>query len=71
MAVDLLDEDFEHHDRVVGPAADFDGMEGAKDLFERLPVDEFIDAGEDIFGQILVDEVFSDGELSAVFLEHY
>ncbi|WP_220126066.1 hypothetical protein [Thermosulfuriphilus ammonigenes] len=40
-------------------------------MFERLPVDELIDVREDIFGQILVDEMFSYGELAAVFLEHY
>ena len=51
MAVDLLDDEyFKHHDGVVGLAADFGGVEGTKDLFERVPVDEFIDAREDVFG---------------------
>ena len=69
---DLLDdEDFEHHNGIIGLAADFGRMEGGKDLFKRLPVDEFINAREDIFWKILVDEVFSYGELFAVFLEHY
>ena len=59
MAIDLLDdEDFKHHNGIVGLAADFGGMEGGKDLFEKLPVDEFINARENIFGWILVDEVF-------------
>ena len=59
------------HNRIEGLATDFGRMDSTKDLFERLPVDEFINAREDIFGQILVDKVFSYSELSPVFLEHY
>ena len=71
MAVDLLDDkDFEHHDGVVGFTADLGGVQGTKNLLERFPIDEFIDAREDVFRKILVYEVFAYGELAAVFLEH-
>ena len=64
------DEDFEHHDRVVGFTANLGGMQRTKDFLERFPIDEFIDASEDIFWKILVYEVFTYGELAAIFLEH-
>jgi len=71
MAVDLLDdEDFEHHNGIVGFTANLGGMQRTKDLLERFPIDEFIDASEDVFWKILVYEVFTYGELAAIFLEH-
>jgi len=63
-------KDFEHHDGVIGFATDLSGMERGQDFFERFPIDEFIDAREDIIREILVDEVFANSELSLVFLEH-
>ncbi len=71
VAVDLLDdEDFEHKDGIIGFAADFGRMEGGKDLFEGMPINKLIDAREDVFGKILVYEMFSDSKLSVIFLEH-
>jgi hypothetical protein len=52
MAVDLLDdENLEHHDGVIGLTADTREMEGGEDLFERFPIDEFIDAREYVLGR--------------------
>jgi len=71
MAVNLLDdEDFEHHDGIVGFTANLGGVQRTKDLLERFPIDEFIDASEDVFWKILVYEVFTYCELTAIFLEH-
>jgi hypothetical protein len=45
VAVDLLDDkDFEHEDGVIGFAADLSGVDGGQDIFERIPIDELIDA---------------------------
>ena len=61
VAIDLLDdEDFEHEDGVVGLAAEFRGVEFSENSFERFPMDEFINAIEDIFREILIDEMFAD-----------
>jgi len=46
--------DFEHEDGVVGLAAEFRGVELGEDVFEGFPIDEFINAREDIFREILV-----------------
>ena len=55
MAINLLDdEDFEHHNGVVGFTANLGGMQRTKDLLEGFPIDEFIDAREDIFWKILL-----------------
>jgi len=71
MPINLLDdEDFEHHNGIVGFTAELGGMQRTKDLLEKSPIDEFIDAREDIFWKILVYEVFAYGELAAIFLEH-
>ena len=61
MTIDLLnDEDFEHEDGVVGLAAEFRGVELGEDVFEGFPMDEFINAIEDISREILIDEMFAD-----------
>jgi len=50
VAVDLLDDkDFEHEDGVIGFTADFGRVEGGQDFFEGFPMDELINAREDIF----------------------
>jgi len=44
VSVDLLDdEDFDHHDRVIGFTADVSGVKGAEDFFESFPIDELVD----------------------------
>jgi len=45
-------------------------MKGSKDLFEFLLINEFVDAKEDIFREILIDEMFANRELIAILLEH-
>jgi len=45
----LDDKDFEHHDRIVSFTANLGGMKRTKDFLERFPIDEFIDARDDLF----------------------
>ncbi len=71
MAIDLLDDkDFEHKDGVIGLASDFRGVEFTEDRFERFPVDEFINAREDVFREILIDEMFAYSDRRIVFFKH-
>ena len=50
VAVDLLDdEDFEHHDGVIGFTTDLSGVQRSQDFLEGMPIDELIDARENIF----------------------
>ena len=71
VAVYLLDdEDFEHEEGIIGWAPHGGRMEFGEDTFEGFPVDEAINISQDIVREILVEEIFTDSELSMVFLVH-
>jgi len=61
MVINLLDdEDFEHHNGIVGfLRPTLLGMQRTKDLLERFPTDEFIDARGDVFWKILTYGIFA------------
>ena len=71
MAVDLLDdEDFEHHDGVIGLTAYPSGVESSKDFLKRVPIDEMNNFREDIVREILIENIIAEGQLTIVLFEH-